>query len=436
MVKTIFLAIAALLPTICLTGCNDEADLTSTKNVSNDKKIGLVIRPIDDAVDIAEQAAEAFGIPQVGSRVSQDDIASRVHVIGNPQSRSDVSCDTLLYAIDYGNGNGFALVSAIYGTEAFIGIVESGNFDDSETIMNDGFQYYLNAATEYAASGIGIGDGSSFELTPYYYTISRPVYDFIEPKVKVEWGQRYPEGYFCPNKISGCVQTAMAQIFSYFEEPSTINLTYPEKDKTSVTLNWTELKKHKTSPNTYATTSITTHLNSCETSEDTHLDLGRLCRELGYRNKAEYETNQTGAYSHYARTNFASILNNHQVSQLTNTDNSGEDIYELIKQDYILYIQGSDIDKDACHAFIADGGKSVGTITYYYIKDPDTGKDTLLRVVDNAPKYIHFNWGWNGNSNGYFLAGVFDTTNAHEWDNSSSYSGYNFSHDIYYISIK
>ena len=30
--------------------------------------------------------------------------------------------------------------------------------------------------------------------------------------------------------------------------------------------------------------------------------------------------------------------------------------------------------------------------------------------------YYHVNWGWYGDSNGYFEAGVFDTQQAYEYD--------------------
>ena len=43
---------------------------------------------------------------------------------------------------------------------------------------------------------------------------------WIEPKLTVSWGQTWHEGDYCPNGVSGCTNTALAQIMTYFEYPT------------------------------------------------------------------------------------------------------------------------------------------------------------------------------------------------------------------------
>jgi hypothetical protein len=46
---------------------------------------------------------------------------------------------------------------------------------------------------------------------------------------------------------------------------------------------------------------------------------------------------------------------------------------------------------------------------------------------------LHCNWGWGGDSDGYFTAGVFDTANSEELDDGTTPQGgdgYDFKYNI------
>ena len=437
-IKTFFLSIC--LPVLVITsGCgNDRMDDIKVPDTDTGISASGKIRTVDEAVEIAGQAAELFGRRSEVSRSHLSASSARVHVVGSAKSRSGEPSDTLLYVVDYGDNAGFAVISAPYGTEALLAVTEKGDFGSMETIQNPGFQYYMDAARSYAAAATSLNAGGSAIITPAEYTIYQFVNDEIEPKVKVEWGQRYPEGIFCPNGICGCVQTALAQIFSYFEEPLELNLTYPERELSKISLQWDDLKKHIRSTD-YGDDYYGSHMAMCDATEQSHIGLGILCRELGHRNSAIYMDFETLVFGdQIPRRTCRDILINHQVDEIENYI-SADDFYNGLKEG-IAYFSGSSSENAVGHAWVADGGRVVGKKIYYYSnyeKDPETGKDVLLRVVDNTSTYFHFNWGWNGYCNGYFDAGVFAVDKGAEYDNpDGNYGGYNFNSRQKYFIIK
>lgn len=344
---------------------------------------------------------------------------SQVLALGRPSSRAEgVDADTLLYVVNFDNKQGYAIVSAAVNDEyPVIGFVEEGEFDALESTQNPSFNYYLNAAQDHVASTLG---GSTISwptpaFTERYYLVD----DRIAPRIDVEWGQRYPEGLFCPNKLSGCVMTAMGQILTVIKEPASIQLTYDERDMDSQVLNWDEICKHKHSVNMYYQVSIDSHLEECEAGEDTHLAIGRLCREMGKRSNANYKDGSTTAASMNAITCLRGMLPNFEISSLTRLNEQYANVFEDLRSG-LVYMQGSRPDRSSAHAWVADGGKITGTkIVRTYTQEHNivTG-EPLVEVVYRTTTYFHFNWGWNGSSNGYFVAGVFDTDKGSNDDDS------------------
>ncbi len=255
-------------------------------------------RSVSDAEAIALALAEGRqGESRFGEQVFVDG------VVALTESNSRGGSDTLLYAVNYAGNKGFVLVAAPLAAEPIIGFTEQGNFDEAEAAENPGFAYYLDAAKNYASTKVSIG-GGGITIDP-----SRPIETIqnIPPRVWSSWGQRYPEGIYCPNGIAGCVQTAMAQMMTYLEKPKTMTYTYPERDINSETLNWSEINNHVTSLNVSSYTNnpaIEAHLASCGASETVHKTIGRLCRQLGYLNSANYKPTSTGTSVYAANETF------------------------------------------------------------------------------------------------------------------------------------
>lgn len=64
------------------------------------------------------------------------------------------------------------------------------------------------------------------------------------------------------------------------------------------------------------------------------------------------------------------------------------------------------------HAWVVDG--------YKYYEDVITDHNTEPATVTTSYRYYnHVNWGWYGNSDGYYFDGIFDANNAYSYDNPS-----------------
>lgn len=361
------------------------------------------------------------------------------------ESRS-LSSDTLFYVVEYGNEDGFAIISLGENTSQILGYVEDGSFFDIKTTQNPGFQKFINAAVKYVESSIEASNSTNSGLLPIepaFRTWTVYYNDSIPAKIKVKWGQRYPEGIFCPNGLSGCVQTAMAQACSYMEEPKSIKLTFPEKPYNTLGLNWPELKKHTKSISSNDEGLIRSHLNECDASEVYHEVLGLFCRELGYRNDAVYgydanNNPETGAYLANANSTFKNILPSNLW--IVNDIKDYTDIMPLIDgiADGIVLMSSKKTNHSIGHAWVADGAIRIGTIVYttYYHAGID-GSDVTVKN-EKLNLLVHYNWGWRGWCDGYFLPDVFLTDDAYEYDqNGYPYPEYrNLGEGIQYFTIR
>jgi peptidase C10 family len=433
-----FLIISILA--VMVAACSSEEPMPVTDNSTQQGSIKVTV---EEAIKIANQAAEAFDAKSARGVSRRASSAAMVDVLGAKNGRSG-GIDTLLYMVNYDNKQGYAIVSASRACETLLGIVDEGEFNALEAAENPSYSYYLANAQNYVASTLGATFGGGKDpITPGFIEETRFVHEDYPVKVNVKWGQRYPEGYFCPNKISGCVQTAMAQIMSYLKLPTSISLTYPERDVDVQVLDWENMTKHTQSVNTTAVSLINSHNSSCAATEASHMAIARLCRELGYRNNASYYDNATGAFDYKALQTFRQLVTEKEISNFTYLGTDYSTLFDAIKTG-IGYISGSDTNGAGGHAWVIDGGRRIGKIVT--VSGPGTigidGKEHPF-VRDYTTHYYHFNWGWNGTDNGYFEMGVFDTSKgevspgvAIAGPGIGSRANYDFSNSVGYFIIK
>lgn len=434
-----FLIISILA--VMVAACSSEEPMPVTDNSAQQQ--GSVRVTVEEAIKIANQAAEAFDAKSARGVSRRASSAAMVDVLGAKNGRSG-GIDTLLYMVNYDNKQGYAIVSASRACETLLGIVDEGEFNALEAAENPSYSYYLANAQNYVASTLGATfGGGNITIKPSIFEETRYVHENYPVKVNVKWGQRYPEGYFCPNKISGCVQTAMAQIMSYLKLPTSISLTYPERDVDVQVLDWEDMTKHTQSVNTTAVSLINSHNSSCAATEASHMAIARLCRELGYRNNASYYDNATGAFDYKALQTFRQLVTEKEISNFTYLGTDYSTLFDAIKTG-IGYISGSDTNGAGGHAWVIDGGLRTGKIVTY--SGPGTigidGKEHPYSE-DFTTYYYHFNWGWNGTDNGYFEMGVFDTSKgevspgvAIAGPGIGSRANYDFSNSVGYFIIK
>jgi hypothetical protein len=450
MKRTNLLKSCSVALTVVLAGCSSQTDLSFDKQ--GGQSFGAT-RSITEAIDIAKKTVDFF--PSI-SRVNVSVDESNVSVIRSSYSRSTSSVDTILYAINYDDNQGFVLISAPRSVEPIVAITESGSFDSDDTQSNENFQYVLKAAELYVQTAAD-ENNESLKTTDSMIPFGRDISEFQTPRLSVQWGQGWPENIFCPNDTAGCVPVAIAQICSYFSQPSQINLTFDEKDKNSQVLDWTGMKKHIKTTNRavkpiefndslvgFVSDSLmllasTPDLNTpsghvCEATDESHYAIGRFVRQIGELANCEYKKKGGTGTERWDAANALKILLPDKSYTDSYTSDASE-YYELLKNDGVAMVLANLKDSEPGHVWVADATGVVGYMVYNYERDED-GNLYVASETEEATHFIHYNWGWNGDSNGYFAVGIFNTKNGNKYDNTKNTANYDLSKNVEFIYIK
>lgn len=414
---------------LMLMGCTDYY-VAEVQNAPVEAKVSDQQRSTECAVQYARAIRDILSC-RGGRSLEQ------LHVmpLTNKSSRGE-SFDTLMYIVEYGEGSGFALISANPKTEPILGYIEDGSYTDMSTAQNPGFQFFMDNATSYVVNtNAEIIEPSKISITPGITPAFRDFTvfydDSISPKVSVAWGQDYPEGMFCPNLVSGCSQTALGQLLSAIESPTSISLTYPgHPENSNLQLNWTEINKHKR-----RVMSKNYHYMECDASDYAHETIGYLMRQLGHLNNATYTYDSskqpiTGANITSNRATAYNIIPDDKFSVSSVYEYYNANIlFEYIKGGIVL-MRGGDSTKGGGHEWLADGGIRVGRIEYHTDYNMSLDGSPVTTAKEYLDILIHYNWGWDGDCNGYFSPNVFSTRDAESYDYSGSYMNCDFSKDI------
>lgn len=393
-------------------------DETVTNYLESNKGNTSNYRTLAEALQIAQDAASMVNDSVETRAASRTRIVDtkNVRVITSPGTRSfSANNDTLLYVLNYEDEKGFAVVSANKATEGLLAVTEDGSYEESSDAYHDtGISNFMELAKSYATRG----PEDSLEVD--FFIPIDTIYTTKGPLISVKWGQRYPEGKYCPNLRSGCAVTAAAQIFSYYKHPTSIALTYPNADINNQVLDWDEMRKHIL----YYTPNGMCTMQYCLANDSAHNMIGRLCRQLGHLSDMEYYTEPDTASATDRMLIWYAILNSGYSCPLWEEYITGK-AHQNIQYNKPVLFSGGDVVSWKRHIWIVDGYKKM-TVRYTTLH-PD--RPPFSRIT----YYNHINWGWNGRNNGYFLDNIFDTQNYQNLD-SSPYStvNINFTHEIRY----
>ena len=294
------------------------------------------------------------------------------------------------YVVNRGNGAGYVIVAGDDCSPMILGYSNSGNFDYNAIPANK--KAWLDAYAKQVAASAKAG------IT--YKAESANDHAKIATLLKTDWGQDAPYSDICPNQSldstsnlhcpTGCVATAMAQVLNYHQWPvqakgtgsavyaeysaygtktKTVNL--PTIDMSGDTFAWDKmLNKYASNANT----------DSSGTAEQ-RAAVALLMRDCGYSVGMEYANGSSGIGSgpvpNAMIQNFGYDKGVHLVRRGWVDDVEWDSLVysQLAAYGPVLYLGVT--EKGEGHAFVCDGYNGEG--------------------------YYHFNWGWDGNSNDYFL---------------------------------
>ena len=276
-----------------------------------------------------------------------------------------------VYIFDRPASSGYLIVSADDTATPLLGYADSGSFDANN--MPPQLEWWLS---EYASQ---IDYASANGIKNTYAPIANK--KEIAPLVETKWNQGTPYNNLCPsvNNVkcpSGCVATAMAQVMKFWNYPEVgtgrVTATLPSGGTGEGVINLAQ--KPFDWNNMIDSYSGYNYTNEQENAVAT------LMQAAGYAAKMNYAPGGSGALSINAAIslskNFKYNPNIQYLQRLYfNAAEWNEIVYnELAAGRPILYGGQS---TSVGHEFVCDGYDGNG--------------------------YFHFNWGWGGMSDGYFI---------------------------------
>ena len=276
-----------------------------------------------------------------------------------------------VYIFDRPASSGYLIVSADDTATPLLGYADSGSFDANN--MPPQLEWWLS---EYASQ---IDYASANGIKNTYAPIANK--KEIAPLVKTKWNQGTPYNNLCPsvNNVkcpSGCVATAMAQVMKFWNYPEVgtgrVTATLPSGGTGEAFINLAQKP--------FDWNNMIDSYSGYDYTNEQGNAVATLMQAAGYAAKMNYAPGGSGALSINAAIslskNFKYNPNIQYLQRLYfNASEWNEIVYnELAAGRPILYGGQS---TSVGHEFVCDGYDGNG--------------------------YFHFNWGWGGMSDGYFI---------------------------------
>ncbi len=395
MKKAFLLAIPLLI-----SGCAAENDLAPVVERNHSRHRISEARAVKKAENMLQQISES---KQTRSSMPE----AKISYMTTPRTRStseEVLPDTLLYIINFGDSEGFAVVSTDNRTRPIYAISDEGSIDLSDTTYNKGLKSFFDGVKIDYSSSIavwpgdsvmpGLGSGDDYELSPYVFCTDI-IYPMI-PKPVRKWNQKKPfNSSLRPtestdNPAVGCGAVGTGMIMTYFKHPQKYY---------GIPMDWNAI-----------------------TGEDyTNKAIADFLCELG---KPHNLNMQYGWESSCALERIPITFNNYDYVNPVNYKifNTEKAFIALESSPILLAATTSPLGLDYIpgHIWAVDG-----RVNY----------SELVTQLDPPTKLFHCVWGWGGIANGYFFFnGGFDSTNPEfrDFDDAGGKGDLNFNGNTYY----
>ena len=378
---------------ISIISCSKTIETSTTTDFESD-----MIIPIDDALTNLQQT-----INRIYGETKASSLSFDVEIVGNAELNTSTKSaefnlpDTLLYLVNFNNNNGFAVLSANRElNEDIYCITESGSITKEELALalnlisvfksqqlpeeNEKEEPFKEIGRLMVSDIImsamlsDLNDNETYTKaeTKGVFSKSDNAYG---PWLQTKWKQTEPFNNLTDETSSidddwpcGCITIAVAQIINYHKRP-----VYPTFN--NVACNWDTLSSvyHYLDPD-YAG------------SSEAQRQAANFLYELGTSDycNISYSALQGSADMLDAKRAFKKIGYSNLTRRIGCTNNDLNRIIDHVKNRKPV-IMGGRVDSsvgDYGHAWVVDG-------------------------VDGD--YLHINWGWNGDCDGYFKKGNFNT---------------------------
>lgn len=332
------------------------------------------------------------------------------------------------YLVNFGNGEGFAVLGANTAVPEIVAVTENGQIEEDLTVIFSEIQdshkdndpddqqidtvgyycvedddFYSAAATnaEFVSECIRSAVDCRFEMGYDEGGLNSPPLTTKEPLLNISWGQEEPYNKYCNRRnlagkqkpaLTGCSATAMAMIVAHNEYPQTLVIN-------GENINWAEMKKD------------TLAGNLTSKGKD---DVARLIGSIyNFVNKI--------AQPGFTLITPEQIKKRMQGFGYTNVEKhcASDFTYSMKRATSAMLADNKPVFISAIpknwtkgHSWVIDGAKYSSTQSNTYL--------------------LHFNFGWEGLSNGYFSTSCLNPAEAEEYDNPSKKSSSSYAYSWHF----
>lgn len=319
-------------------------------------------------------------LSNIDSQNSKGGVFNAFSFKGSELQHAFTLCDSknapLVYAYNVKSGTageGFVIASADDNAFPVLGYVEKGSFNEADIpIQLREMMEYYGREIEWLRSAEGQLNRQPIDWT----MLTKEAKQEVKPMVKTVWGQGNPYNLMCPRvdnnlSVTGCMATAIAQVCAYWHWPlkgSGTGKAYCNGKRYT----W-DLSKIK-----FNYLKMTTYYNERSTKAQQEA-VAKLMAACGYTVGMNYSPSASAASA--TVTQLVNHLNYSPSARLILRDGNNEmswinELYASLAAGSPIIIWGYGSNYQNGHAFVIDGYRGLG--------------------------YFHVNWGWNGNSDGFY----------------------------------
>lgn len=326
------------------------------------------------------------------------------------------------YVYENANGEGWVMVAADDAVAPILAYSKTGQFRTDN--MPDNVRNWLGKYDKFIQKVSEDGVVASKETQTQWNKLRKGLPDdpagtiIIGPLVKAQWDQDEPYNNLCPGtgtfgsgsskSVTGCVATAMAQVMYYWKWPVQGNGSHEYQPLDPNTGN-TSSRYGKQSANFGATTYDWTNMKDKHTTKDTQAQqnaVATLMFHCGVSVEMQYGNYDDGG-SAAGTGNFGFD----DVKDMPCAQNALHTFFRYKKDGLVSYMRDgytesgyqyykkwSDTDWTAMIKGELDKKQPI-----MYGGAGDEGGHSFICDGYDSKNYFHFNWGWSGSNDGWYL---------------------------------
>lgn len=362
--------------TTLLIGCTQEFDSLSDSNSRADQ-LQQSSLSVNQALEISQQFLKKSNETRA---YALEDIEVIPVTRENGKTRSNENSDTLAYIFNYPEEGGFSIVSAKTGVYPILAFSDNGNFSLENEIAKANFVDNIGAFVDSPDMTFTTPNPDDF----YFGHESENIAKFnLHQKAPFN---KYVDLHY-PKCLVGCAPVASA-----YMTICTASILDYKGHTFYLSSIYRALSQHDDP--TYNPTAPLPEGFPTYTYEEAVDETALLMYEIAHNIGTGFIPGYSGgtpignAY-YFFKPEVFNLKTNFEVMNF-------EKVYSWLEKYCMVFMEGTGLDT-ANHAWVCDGYKYLNSIAIA----------GAIPIV----KYVHCNWGWNGECNGYFNGAIFETEN-------------------------